>query len=192
MKTESKQQTNISEERDTLWVIDQDHTNIRFFAKHLIISKITGIFKAFEGKVKTVGNDFSTAEIEFKAEVSSLDTGKKERDSHLLSEDFFRASKYPNIHFKSTSMRRINSKEFEVEGDLTIKDVKKNITANVRLGGIATDPSGREIAGFNMSAWVNRFDFGLNWNNVMDTGGAIVGEKIDIECDIEIVKQNGH
>jgi len=192
MKTESKQQTNISEERDTLWIIDQDHTTIRFFAKHLIISKITGIFKSFEGQVKTVGNDFSTAEIEFKAEVSSLDTGKKERDSHLLSEDFFTASRYPSIHFKSTSMQRKNSKEFEVEGDLTIKDVKKNISVNVHLGGIATDPSGHERAGFNMSAWVNRFDFGLNWNNVMDTGGAIVGEKIDIECDVEIIKQNGH
>ncbi len=93
MKTESKQQTNISEERDTLWIIDQAHTNIRFFAKHLIISKIAGIFKSFEGKVKTVGNDFSTGEIEFKAEVKSLDTGKKERDTHLLSED----SEAPNL-----------------------------------------------------------------------------------------------
>lgn len=192
MKTESKQQTNISEERDTLWIIDQDHTNIRFFAKHLIISKITGIFKSFEGNVKTVGNDFSTGEIEFKAKVNSLDTGKKERDIHLLSEDFFTASEFPNIHFKSTAINRKNSKEFEIEGDLTIRDVKKNITMNVRLGGIAIDPSGHERAGFSMSAWVNRFDFGLNWNNVMDTGGAIVGEKIDIECDVEVVKQNGH
>ncbi|GAL85042.1 hypothetical protein Ctha_0150 [Sporocytophaga myxococcoides] len=190
MKTESKRQTNISEERDTLWIIDQDHTTIRFFAKHLIISKISGIFKSFEGKVKSVGNDFSTAEIEFKAEVKSLDTGKKERDTHLLSEDFFKASKYPHIHFISTSIRRINSKEFEVEGDITIKDVKKSILMNVHLGGITIDPSGQERAGFSMSAWVNRFDFGLNWNNVMDTGGAIVGEKIDIECDVEIVKRN--
>lgn len=190
MKTESKQQTNISEERDTLWIIDQDHTTIRFFAKHLIISKIIGIFKSFEGKVTSVGNDFSTAEIEFKAEVKSLDTGKKERDTHLLSDDFFKASKYPHIHFISTSVRRISSKEFEVEGDITIKDVKKSISMNVHLGGITIDPSGQERAGFSMSAWVNRFDFGLNWNNVMETGGAIVGEKIDIECDVEVVKRN--
>lgn len=148
------------------------------FAKHLIISKISGLFKSFEGKVKTVGNDFSKGEIEFKAEVNSLDTGHKERDYHLLSGDFFKASKYPHIHFISTSIRRINSKEFEVTGDITIKDVKKSISMNVHLGGITIDPSGQERAGFSMTAWINRFDFGLNWNNVTDTGGAIVGEKL--------------
>jgi len=190
MKTEPKRQAIISEEKDTIWIIDPSHSTIRFSAKHLIISKITGSFRAFEGSVKTVGNDFSTAEIEFKAKVNSLDTGHKERDTHLLSEDFFMASTYPEIIFKSTSIKKINSREFDVTGDLIIKNVKRNIPVKVRLGGIARDPAGKERAGFNLSSWINRFDFGLNWNDVIETGEAIVGEQIDIECDVEVIKHS--
>ena len=173
----------------TTWAIDQSHSHIKFVARHMVISKVTGQFEEYSLDLKTDGNDFEDAEIKFKAKIDSINTGKEDRDNHLKSDDFFNAAEYPELLFKSTSIKKIDDDEFELKGNLTIRDVTKPINLKVTYGGLVKDPYGLERAGFHVSGKINRFDYGLKWNALLETGGAVVSENIVIDSDIEIVKQ---
>ncbi len=173
----------------TKWSIDPMHSQVQFKVKHLVISTVTGSFKNFEGTVETEGQDFNDASIEFKLDISSIDTSQAQRDEHLKSPEFFDAEQYPHINFKSTSFTKTGDDTYKLVGDLTIKDVTKSVTLDVEHGGIATDFYGNTKAGFEITGKVNRKEFGLTWDGVTEAGAIVVGEDIKLNINIQLAKQ---
>ena len=173
----------------TKWSIDPTHSEIIFKAKHLVISSVSGRFNEFDGGVETEGDDFENAQAEFSAKVNSITTGNPDRDNHLKSDDFFNAEKFPEIKFKSTSIKKISKEQYEMKGDLTIRDVTKPIALEVLYGGIVDDPYGNTKAGFEISGKVNRKEYGLKWNAVTEAGSVVVGDIIKIDLNVQVVKE---
>ena len=170
------------------WKIDTSHTKIQFSVTHMMISSTTGDFKVFEGSVISKGDDFEGCEIQFSADVNSIDTDDEKRDGHLKSEDFFYAEKYPKITFKSKSFKKAAENIYKMIGDFTIRDVTKTEEFEVVFGGTATDPWGNERAGFKVMGRVNRHDYNLNWNKLLETGGLVVGKTVNINCNVELIR----
>jgi polyisoprenoid-binding protein YceI len=173
------------------WVIDPTHSKVSFKVKHLMISNVLGIFREFEGKVITDGNDFSTANISFSMNAASIDTEVPDRNTHLKSADFFDVEKFPKITFEGKGLKDLGDDMYELLGDLTIKGIAKPVSLTVEFGGIMTDPWGNVKAGFSINGKVNRKDWGLNWNAALEAGGVLVGEDVKIICDIELAKVAG-
>ena len=182
---------NIAEEviKSQSWIIDEVHSKIRFLARHMVISEVEGQFNKFDFKLRNEGDDLTTSDIELIIDTQSIDTRNKDRDNHLRSADFFDAENYPKIKFESNSIKKINNENYKLTGNLTIKDITKPIELDVTYGGQIKDPWGNTRAGFNVKGTLNRFDYGLKWNNLLETGGAMVGKNINIVCDIEVIKQ---
>jgi polyisoprenoid-binding protein YceI len=173
----------------TNWNIDKSHSHILFGVKHMVISTVTGYFRIFDGKLVTKGDDFNNGYIEFNINTSSINTDNEQRDKHLQSPDFFDAAKYPNITFKSKYMKKLNDNEYELIGNLTMKNVTKEIKLNVEYNGTIKDPYGKTRAGFKLSGKLDRFDYGLEWSKTIETGGLVVGKEVKIDAEIEVVKQ---
>ncbi len=165
------------------------HSEIGFKVKHLMIASVKGRFESFEATAVTEDEDFNNAQIEFSADVSSIKTGVTDRDGHLIAPDFFDAANYPKISFKSTSMRPKGSGEYELRGDLTIRDVTKPLTLDVEFGGIMKDPYGQTKAGFTLEGKINRKSFGLTWNALTETGGVMLGEDVKLQIEVQLVKK---
>ena len=176
-------------ETATKWVIDPMHSEVQFKVKHLVISTVSGFFKSFEGELITDGDDFENAEIDFSLDINSIDTNQSQRDEHLKSAEFFDAEKYPKISFKSTSLTKTDDEEYELAGDLTIKDVTKPVKLNAEFGGSAADFYGNTKAGFEISGKINRKDFGLTWSATTEAGGVVVGDEIKLAINIQLIKQ---
>jgi len=173
----------------TKWVLDPTHSEVLFKIKHLMITNVTGSFSAFDVTAETDGDDFSNAKITFSANTNSITTNNEQRDGHLKSPDFFDAEKYPQIKFISTKFQSTgNDKSFELTGNLTIKDVTKEVKLAVEFGGIAKDPYGNIKAGFSISGKINRADFGLTWNAALETGGVVVSEEVRLSSEIQMIK----
>lgn len=172
----------------TKWVIDPTHSEVNFKVKHLVISTVTGTFKSFEGSLETENEDFEDAGIEFSLDVDSIDTNQEPRDEHLKSADFFSADQYPKITFKSTSFKK-NGEDYELIGDLTIKDVTKPIRLSAEYGGTATDAYGNVKAGFEVSGKISRKEYGLTWSAVTEAGAIVVGDDIKLNINIQFAKQ---
>jgi polyisoprenoid-binding protein YceI len=178
-------ETNASEK--AVWSLDPAHTKIQFSARHMIISEVTGHFNNYEVNVKA-GSDFLDSDVEVSIDVNSIDTGMGDRDNHLKSADFFETEKFPKILFKSTKIEKIDDEEYKLYGDFTIRDITKPIKLDVTYGGTITDPWGKTRAGFKVVGSINRFDYDLKWNSLIEAGGAVVGKTIKIECNVELVK----
>ena len=174
----------------TKWVIDPVHSEISFKVKHLMISNVKGTFKEFDATVYTDGDDFSTAAIEFSLKPASIDTGVADRDGHLKSPDFFDVEKFETISFKSESLNRVDDENYEMSGDMTIKGITKNLKLAVEFGGIAKDPWGNSKAGFTLNGKINRKDWDLTWNSALEAGGVLVGETVNIICEVQLLKQS--
>lgn len=172
----------------TKWGLDPMHSEINFKVKHMMIANVTGNFTKFDVTVQTIGNDFSTAKINFTTNVNSINTNNEQRDGHLKSADFFDAETYPEINFESTGLEKKNDEEFILIGNLTIKDITKPVKLNVNFGGIGTDPYGNTKAGFTLDGKINRKDFGLTWNANLESGGVLVGEELKIQSEIQLAK----
>lgn len=172
----------------TKWTLDPSHSELQFKVKHLMITTVTGTLKSFNAEIESEGDDFSNANISFKGDINSLETGSTDRDNHLKSADFFDVEKYPEMTFKTTSIEKDGS-DYVVKGNLTIKDVTKEVKLNTEFGGIATDPWGNTKAGFTISGKINRVDFGLTWNAALETGGVMVSEEVRILGELQFVKQ---
>jgi len=170
------------------WSFDKAHSHIIFKARHMVISDVSGYFRVFDGKVTTKGDDFSTAKIDFTIDVNSINTENEQRDGHLKSPDFFDAKQYPKMTFKSKYMKKVSDGEYELVGDLTMKNTTKEIKLNVEYNGTIKDPYGKTRAGFRLSGSLDRFDYGLVWNKALETGGLVVGKVIKLDCEVEIVK----
>lgn len=173
----------------TKWSLDPTHSEIGFKVKHLMFTNVSGQFKKFTASAETEGDDFSTAAIQFSAEVDSIDTNNEQRDTHLKSADFFDAASNPQLSFTSTSFSSKGSDEYTLNGNLTMHGVTHPVTLAVEFGGIVKDPWGNTKAGFSITGKLNRKDFGLNWNAVLETGGVMVSEEVKIHAEIQLVKQ---
>ncbi|NVO18879.1 MAG: YceI family protein [Bacteroidetes bacterium] len=178
--------TNASTTR-TKWAVDQAHSEIGFKIRHLMISRVRGSFKIFDASIYTSYKDFSTAEIDLWIDANSLDTGDTKRDEHLKSPDFFDVKKHSQITYTSSTIGQPDADgNRELWGELTILGITKNIKLNVQFGGITVDPWGNEKAGFYVSGTINRTDWGLVWNNLLEAGGMMVGEEVSILCEVEL------
>lgn len=172
----------------TKWNIDKSHSNVGFAVTHLIISEVTGQFKSFEGNIEFSKGDLSDANINFSIDVASITTDNEGRDKHLKSDDFFNAEKFPKITFIGKSIKKVEGKKFKLVGDFTMRDVTKSITLDVVYNGTIKDPWGNTKAGFKISGEVNRFDYNLKWNNLMEAGGAVVSKDVAISVNLELSK----
>lgn len=170
------------------WTIDPMHSEIGFKVKHLVISTVSGKFKAFEGSIEAEGDDFNNAKISFSADIDSIDTGVTDRDVHLKSPDFFDAANHPKLSFESTGFTRKDGSDYVLHGNITIKGVTKPITLNVEYGGTGPNAYGQTVAGFELTGKINRKDFGLNWSAVTEAGGIVVSDDVKLVMNVEVVK----
>ena len=175
----------------TKWGIDPTHSEISFKVKHLMITYVKGVFKEFEASVYTTGEDFMTSEIDFWMNPASVDSGVADRDAHLKSADFFDVENFKQIHFLGNTYEKVdNDGSYSLYGDLTIKDITRQIKLDVEFGGVMKDPWGNVKAGFSINGKINRKDFGLVWNATLEAGGVLVSDDVRISCEVELVKQS--
>ncbi len=172
----------------TKWALDAAHSELGFKIKHLMISSVSGRFNSFDVTADTGADDFSNSNISATIDVASIFTNNEQRDGHLRTGDFFEIEKYPNISFKSTSVKK-DGDDLEITGDLTMKDVTKPVTLKVEFSGITKDPYGNVKAGFSFAGKLNRKDWGINFNAALETGGVMLGEEVKYEGEIQLVKQ---
>lgn len=168
------------------WTLDLSHSELSFKVKHLMISNVKGVFRKFSANID--GADFTKAPITVTIDSASVFTNDDNRDGHLKGADFFDAEKYPEIVFKSTAFTKVDDENYELKGQLTIKDISKEVTLNVEYGGIGKDPWGHEKAAFTVNGKINRTDWGLNWNAALEAGGVLVSEEVRISADVQFVK----
>jgi polyisoprenoid-binding protein YceI len=171
------------------WGIDPVHSEIGFKVKHLMITNVKGVFKEFDAVIYTTGEDFMSAEVDFWANASSVDTGDAKRDEHLKSPDFFDSENYKQITFIGNTIEKVdNDGSYELYGELVIKNIKRQIKLDVEFGGVMKDPWGNEKAGITLNGKINRKDWGLTWNTALEAGGVLVSESVSISCDVQLVK----
>jgi len=166
------------------WKLDKAHTQVNFSAKHMMVTTVRGTFHDVDGTIELDETDPTRSRGEFSVGTASVDTNFGARDAHLTSPDFFDAATYPRLTFVATAVKRIKDDEFEVSGDLTIKDTTKPATFKVELDGIVPGMSGARHAGFSASTKIQREDWGLNWNVALEQGGWLVGKEIKIEISV--------
>lgn len=171
------------------WVIDTTHSSIEFSVKHMMIAKVKGSFDRFSAAIEADPTDLTTANIEFTVDAASINTRNSDRDAHLRAEDFFDVENYPTLTFKSTKIVKKDDDEYEVTGDLTIRDVTRQETFLVTFEGQGKDPWGNEKVGYSAEGKINRSDYGLTWNAALETGGVLVGDQIKISLSIEAAKE---
>ncbi|MEO5776692.1 MAG: YceI family protein [Flavobacterium sp.] len=171
------------------WAIDPTHSEIGFKVKHMMFTNVSGKFTQFEATIENEDDAFETSKISFSAEVNSVDTGNGDRDNHLRGADFFDVENFAKLTFNSTSIQKENEGEYKINGDLTIKDVTKNITLEAEYSGLMKDPWGNTKIGLSLNGKINRAAFGLTWNAALETGGVLVGEDIKLASEVQFVKQ---
>ena len=170
----------------TTWNIDASHSTIGFSIRHMIFSKVRGRFLKHTGAIQ-LADDATQSWVELAVDAASIDTGTAQRDTHLRSADFFDAEKFPELSFDSTNVEKLGDK-YRVKGDLTIRGVQKPVTLEAEYLGGGKDPWGNQRIGFSANLSINRKDFGLNWNQLLEAGGVLVGETIEIALDVQAVK----
>jgi len=173
----------------TKWTIDPAHSEVGFKVKHLVISTVTGEFKNFSGEISGDSDGFEGAEVTFEADINSIETGNEDRNSHLKSDDFFKADEYPKLTFESTSFKKTGDNEYKLNGDLTIRGTTKEISLDVVHGGTVEDPYGNTKAGFEINGQINRKEFGLKWNTVTEAGSVVVGDKVTLQLNIQLIRE---
>ena len=173
----------------TGWGLDKAHSSVNFSVTHMVVSEVDGSFKAFTADVKSGKPDFSDLATTFTIDVNSVVTGEDKRDGHLKSADFFDAAKYPNITFKSTSIKKISDKKYELTGDLTLHGVTKSVKWDVKYNGTIKDPYGNNRAGFKATTTINRKDYGVSWNKTLDAGGVAVSDEVALTVNVELTKK---
>ena len=169
------------------WKIDPVHSNVQFEVTHLVVSTVSGKFSEFSGSIVTAGDTFENAQVSAEVDVQSIDTENLTRDKHLKEDDFFNAEKFPKIKFQGEHFKRIGGKEYLLSGDLTIRDVTKKVSMKATHSGTISTGS-KMISGFKVSFTINRFDYGLKWDDTLDSGSLVVGEDVDVKMNIELTK----
>ena len=171
----------------TLWYADPAHTDVSFSAKHMMIATVKGRFTKVEASLELDENDFTNSTVEARIDSTSLYTGVDYRDNHLRSADFILAEQYPHITFQSTRIER-DGDHFDVVGNLTIRDVTREVVLHTSDEGRGGDPWGGQRAAFSATTKIDRREFGLTWNQALETGGVVVGNDIKISLEVQAVK----
>ena len=171
----------------TTWTADQSHSQIDFKVRHLGISNVRGSFDEYDVVMRFDPADLTTLQVETTIDASSINTENERRDNHLRSDDFFNAEQYPTLTFVSKEVRNIDGESFEVVGDLTIRDVTKEVVLDAAFLGTTTQRDRRK-AGFTAETTINRFDYGLKWDRLTEAGGLVVGEDVQIILELEMVE----
>jgi len=172
----------------TTWNVDKVHSKVRFNATHMVISEIEGDFKNFSGSITTTKTNFSDAQFYFNVDLTSVNTENAKRDGDLRSPNFFDSKNYPSMTFKSTSLIKKDANNFTLKGDLTLHGITKPVSFNLKYNGTIKDPWGNTRAAFKVTGTLNRFDYGLKYNSVMDNGGLIVGKIVNFTVRLETIK----
>lgn len=170
------------------WQLDTTHSGVHFSVRHLMVSKVRGSFSKYSVDLAFDPANPAAGKVDVTIDASSIDTKEEKRDGHLRSPDFFDTEKYPQITFKSTSVEAKDAENLVVHGDLSIHGVTKSVALAVEFAGATKDPWGNTKAGFSAHTTINRKDFGLGWNQALEAGGVLVGEKVEIHIDLELVK----
>ncbi len=171
------------------WQVDPAHSAVHLVVKHMVISKVRGKFTRWNAKLQLDTANLAASSVDVEIEAASIDTGVADRDAHLRSPDFLDAQKFPTLRYRSRAVQVLSPEKFRVVGDLTIRDTTREVVLDVEYGGKAKDPWGNERAGFTAHASLNRKEFGLVWNQALETGGLLVGERVDVEIEVEAVRQ---
>lgn len=166
------------------WAIDPVHSVAEFGVKHLMISTVKGRFGALSGALQFDGRDLTTASVAATIDVASITINDPQRDAHLRSPDFFHAEAYPTLTFRSTGVEHVAKDAYRVRGDLTIRGTTRPVTLEVTYDGQITDPTGVPRAGFSATTTINRKDYGLSWNALLETGGAVVSDTVAVSLYI--------
>lgn len=178
-----------AQERTTTWRIDPAHTQVEFTVKHMMFSKVRGRFESVEGSLRyDADGDIGEAGVAVTLDAASIDTGQKDRDAHLRSADFLDAEQYPELTFQSTSIEARGDDRYRVIGDLTMHGVTRQVELDAELSGQVTDPWGSERIAFHASATIDRRDFGLTWNQALETGGVLVGQEVQISIEVQATR----
>ena len=170
------------------WSLDPAHSELNFKVKHLMISNVKGSFKDFS--VEIIGEDFVNATVNTTVKTASISTNNEDRDNHLRSGDFLDVAQFPEMKFQGTSLTQKSGDDYTLVGNLTIKDVTKEVSLDLDFGGISKDPWGNEKLGFSVKGKINRKDFGLNWNAALETGGVLLSDDVRVEGELQFVKQS--
>lgn len=170
------------------WNIDTTHSGIHFSVRHMVIAKVRGSFRKYSGTVALDEQDLTASSVSVRIEAASIDTGVEQRDNHLRSADFFDVEKFPALTFQSTKVEKGSGNSLRVTGNLTIRDVTREVVLEAEQLGIGKDPWGNIKAAFEAKTSVDRSDFGLKWNQALEAGGVLVGEKVEISLELQAVK----
>jgi polyisoprenoid-binding protein YceI len=167
------------------WTVDPVHSEVGFSVRHMMVSKVRGKFNVFSGDIVTAENPLDSS-VTATIDLSSIDTGNPDRDNHIRSADFFEVDTHKTMTYRSTGVR-IDDDDYVLDGELTLKGITKPVSLRLELGGFAQDPYGGIRAGFTASGEIKRSDFGVDFNAVLETGGVVVADKVDIALEIEAV-----
>ncbi len=170
------------------WAIDAAHTSIEAVARHMMVTKVRGRFTAFSGNVH-VGPSPEESSVEVEIDAASIDTGNEQRDTHLRSADFLDVEGFPTLSFRSTKVERKGRAGLAVTGDLTIRGVTKPLVLEVEAVGVGMNPWGSKVASFSATGEIDREEFGMTWNQALETGGVLVSKKLKIEIEVEAVAE---
>jgi polyisoprenoid-binding protein YceI len=171
------------------WAIDPSHTTVEFAVRHLMMTTVKGYMKVSEGSVTLDETDPANSSVEVEIDAASIETRDERRDGHLRSDDFLAVESWPEIRFRSTKVESKGDGEFRVEGQLTIRGVTKPVVLEVTEEGRGRDPWGGERIGYEATTKIDRREWGLEWNQTLETGGLLVGNDVRITLGVEVVKQ---
>ncbi|MGC0418850.1 YceI family protein [Embleya sp. AB8] len=172
------------------YALDVNHTRVGFTARHLMVSKVRGQFTEFSGEI-IIAEDPMDSKVEANIAAASLTTGQKDRDAHLASADFLEVEKFPQLTFRTLRLTGHSGNEFTLLGELTIRGVAREVELAVEHEGLATSPWGQEVLAFTATTEINREDFGMTWNQALESGGVLVSKKVKIEIEGEAIRQEG-
>jgi len=182
--------TTATHTRTSTWTIDPTHSIAEFAVKHVVVTTVKGRFRDLEGTIEIDEAQPENSSVEAKIAVASVDTNVEDRDKHLRSDDFFNAEQFPYLTFRSTRIERLGEERFKLIGELTIRDVTKEVDLDGEYEGQIADPWGNQRAAFTATTQISRKEFGIRWNQALETGGAVVGDNVKITLHLEAVRQN--
>ena len=175
--------------KTSTWTLDPMHSIAEFSVKHLVVATVKGRFRDLEATLQIDEANPENSLVEAKIAVASIDTNVEARDADLRSDNFFSADKFPYITFKSTRIERIDDERFKLTGDLTIRDVTKEVVLDGEYEGQIDDPYGNKRAGFTATTQISRNEFGVKWNQALEAGGVAVGDNVKITLHLEAIRQ---
>jgi len=171
------------------WQVDGAHSAVNLSVRHMVISKVRGRFAKWSARLQLETTDLSRSAVEVDIEAASIETGVADRDAHLRSADFLDAEKHPTLRYRSRRVEVVSPERLRLVGDLTIRDVSREVVLEVEYGGQGKDPWGNQRVGFTATASLHRRDFGLTWNQALETGGVLVADRVDLEIELQAIRQ---